>query len=128
MNCEHYQCPGEIINDAFLLHSDYTSMAPSKLFRRAIRHQMNALHRHLETQLGIKEFSLDHHPVPFIILKRIFLMQQGINPDTLTRDQITLELMFEWQQFHGQVAEYRIIDREFNGWFGKKIFDYWLTY
>ena len=94
---------------------------PAYFFRRAIAHQEWALKQWLTEEMGTKHFSLDHHPVPFSALKRIFLKQQGINPDALSYEAITVELLQDWQQFHGSLAEYRVVDTQFNyfinGWY-----------
>jgi hypothetical protein len=95
---------------------------PSALFRKAIAHQETALKKQLAEELGAQRFSLDHHPIPFSALKRIFLKQKGFDPDiSLPYGTITVELLEDWQHFHGSLAEYRVVDVQFNhfinGWY-----------
>lgn len=99
---------------------------PSSFFRRAIAHQEWALKQWLTEELGTKHFSLDHHPIPFSALKRIFLKQQGINPDVLSCEVVTAELLQDWQHFHGSLAEYRVVDTRFNLFINRRYSDYWL--
>ena len=125
-DCFDFEHSAEIINDDFL--NNFKVKKPAKTFREAIDHQQRALRKNLIQPLGITEFSLDHYPVPFAILKYIFLKQQGIKPIEFTREQITAELLREWQYFHGYMAEYRVIDEEFNQQLGQRFSSYWLIY
>ena len=123
---QHFKCPdGELINDDFL--SNLKLKRPASIFRKAVSHQPRALHQNLAQCLEIREFSLDHHPVPFAILKYIFLKLQGITPNELTLEQITEDLLRDWQYFHGYMAEYRIVDKRFNDKLGQRFSDYWLN-
>ena len=108
---EHLTYCGNYVDNYFLLRFNVigTAFPLRRLFRRAVGHQTASLRRWLREQLGTSAFSLDHHPVHFSALKRIFLKQQGINPDQLSREQITKELLRAWQEFHGAFAEYRVV-------------------
>jgi hypothetical protein len=125
-DCFNFEHPAEIINDGFL--NNFKLKKPSKTFREAIRHQHRALRQELIQHLDTTEFSLDHYPVPFAVLKYIFLKLQGMNPIEFTREQITVDLLREWQQFHGCMAEYRIVDKEINQQLSQKFLNYWLIY
>ena len=105
---EHLIYWGKYVDESFLFQFK-TAPFKQQLFRRAINHQTSFLRRWLREQLGTSAFSLDHHPVHFSALKRIFLKQQGINPDQWSREQITVELLRDWQEFHGAFAEYRVV-------------------
>ena len=102
---------GNYVDEGFLLRFNTigTTSHFSRLFRRAVSHQTISLRCWLREQLGTSAFSLDHHPVHFSALKRIFLKQQGINPDQWSWEQITVELLRAWQEFHGAFAEYRVV-------------------
>lgn len=110
----HLTCPPEAyIDEAILKQVSQLvlipgSDPPSQMFRRTVRHQQVALRRRL--QIYDRDFCLDHHPVPFSSIRRIFLKQHGINPDNLPRESLTADLFKDWQQFHGKMAEYRVLD------------------
>lgn len=122
---QYLKCPGHYVSIYFLRHYKKMRMNPSTLFRKAVIHQRDILRQWLEEELGTDKFSLDHHPVPFSALKHIFLKQQGINPDQLTRQLITTQLLKDWQHFHGVLAEYRVIDPAVNRRLGQRHFLYW---
>ena len=122
---QHFICPGEFINERFL--SNFKLKRPASLFREAVRHQHRALHENLAECLGTYDFSLDHHPVPFAVLKYVFLKLKEITPAELTREHLTEDLLRDWQYFHGYMAEYRIVDKELNNKLGQKFADYWLN-
>ena len=109
---EHLTYRGDYVNEQFLLRLEHLNAMgiafPPRLFRRAVSHQVTALRRWLKAKLGTSAFSLDHHPVHFSALKRIFLKQQGFNPEQLIKEQLTVELLRAWQEFHGAFAEYRV--------------------
>ena len=110
----HLSCPPEeYINSMALERVAQLALTPgsdppSRLLRRAVKHQQMVLRQQL--QLHDRPFCLDHHPIPFSSLRRIFLKQRGINPDNHPRDTLTVELLREWQAFHGAMAEYRVVD------------------
>ena len=125
-DCFDFEHPAELINDGFL--NNFRLKKPSKTFREAIRHQHSAVRQELIQHFDTTEFSLDHYPVPFAVLKYIFLKLQGIKPTEFTREHITVDLLREWQQFHGCMAEYRVVNEIVNHQLGQKFSDYWLTY
>lgn len=124
-NYKHLKCPGAYINEAYL-KLPHRAAKSAHVFRRAIHHQEVALKKQLTPALGTNCFSLDHHPVPFSALKRIFLKQQGLNPDISPYEALTIELLRDWQHFHGSLAEYRVVDIQFNLFINRRYSDYWL--
>lgn len=122
---QRFICPGEFVNENFL--SNFRLKRPASVFREAVRHQHRALHENLAECLGTYDFSLDHYPVPFAVLKYVFLKLQEITPIELTREHLTEELLRDWQYFHGYMAEYRVVDKKLNSKLGQKFADYWLS-
>jgi hypothetical protein len=86
-----------------------------RTFRKAIQHQELVLRNEFNTKF---RYSLDHYPIPLKSIKRIFLKQKGINPDELRKTDITMLLLQDWQIFHGEHAEYRLIDVKLNWMLG----------
>jgi hypothetical protein len=106
---------GDYVDENFLHRFEHRRTTfPSRVFRRAVNHQIFTLRRWLRERLKTQAFSLDHHPIHFSALRRIFLKQQGINPDQLSQEHITVELLRAWQEFHGAFAEYRVTTVSFN--------------
>lgn len=127
---------GNYVDEAFLRwfsHQDFTSankkskFYPARIFRGAVYHQSTRVRQQL-IKLGfldlMEDFSLDHHPVHFSSLKWVFLKLQGINPYKLTRKDITVDLLRDWQCFHGALAEYRPLTLYENRILGRSHFAY----
>lgn len=128
-NYKHLKCSEHYVNEEFLnrfrrrvIKSDYLS---NRLFRLAVVHQQAVLKRWLREELGTDQFSLDHHPVPFSALKHIFLKQQGIDPRNHSPHPPTVQLLRDWQHFHGALAEYRVTSTHYNYSLNQWYSDYW---
>lgn len=106
---EHLAYCGDYINEDFLHRFEHLkSCSPSRLFRLAVSHQTLILQCWLREQLGTSlVFRIGRYPIRLSTLKCTFLKQQGINQ--LSREQITVELLKTWQEFHGAFAEYRVV-------------------
>jgi hypothetical protein len=124
---------GNYVDEIFLRQFSRKDIAsaknfyPARIFRSAVYHQSTRVRQRL-IKLGfldlMEDFSLDHHPVHFSSLKWVFLKLQGINPYKLTREDITVELLRDWQCFHGALAEYRPLTLYENRVLGRSHFAY----
>ncbi len=127
---QYLKCPGHYVSERFLNRfSRRRHTKPcypsNRLFRLAVIHQQAVLRRWLREELDTDQFSLDHHPVPFSALKRIFFKQKGFNPDQLTGQNPTIKLLKDWQLFHGALAEYRVIEPDLDLLLAQRHLTYW---
>lgn len=122
---------GDYIDETFLLWFsqqdpatiDLRGRGLNHLFREAVRHQTVGLRQYMG--INEKTISLDHYPVHFSTLKWIFLKLQGFNPRRFTRQEVTTEMLREWQYFHGTLAEYRLLETGYNRSLGQCHFYHW---
>lgn len=113
-NYDHLRYCGQYQDESFLewfIGQDLYRRKISYIFRRAVLHQTSVLREELREEILMDYFVLDHHPVTFSALKWVFLKLKGFTPYDFSHHHITVNLLRDWQCFHGALAEYRVVTK-----------------